>query len=84
MAYKYCRVLSVCIDLSGWSCTEPRCYTAGFFQSYTAGYLKTQVQNCALSLAEHDSLGINLKQKSETLSHVRCHFSISLIRFLLF
>lgn len=56
----------------------------GFFGSCTAGYLKTQVQNCALLLAEHDSLGINLQQKSETLSHIRCHFSISLIRFLLF
>lgn len=52
----------------------------GFFQSHTIGYLKIQLQECALLVAEHDSLDINLQQESETLSHVSCNLPICLIR----
>lgn len=43
-------------------------------------YLKIQVQECGL-LAEHYSLGINLQQRSEILSHIKCHLPFSLRRF---
>jgi len=52
----------------------------GFFQSHFTGYLKIRVQECALLLAKHNTLGIHWQLETETLSHVKMSSSHSLIR----